>query len=221
MKKIFTIKPIISNKALLAFTLAVSQGVRDIGDNNFEGIEKSIFATKLGSYFLTNMELLNDKRFAEESFTRLKNEVALSKIAKGLKKSLLISNFMIDVSDSISKGYISFSDIAIENGDYFFHLKTEFCLANYIAMNNYNDDNQLDLKNEITNLYEEFKKDPQLIKSKIDYLIESNLFKDFTEFSADFCESTLSQALGDKRRNNELIIKGLIDSGIGCFSVLT
>ena len=215
MANIFTVKPVISNKVILASVLSFGEAV---GHDSSVSLELDILTGRLGDIFFQKMELLKDKEYLIKAVEHVKSSGVIIEAANKLKKSMSITPFMDNVSESISKEYITFTNIGIAHGDYAFILKSEFCLANFIASRKIDAGENIDFQQEVNAILADFKIDKNLTTKQMNLLINSNQFEDFKSFSATLLDTTLREGLKTIKLDN--LIKALIDGGLGEFIIV-
>ena len=218
MENVFTVKAVISNKAVLAYTLASQEGLADVFK---DGIANRLeLSGKVGELFFKQMDLLNEKEYLDSSVERVKNDDVLMKLAKDLKKTLKIDIFLRNTLESISKGYITFTDVGISPGDYVFGFKAEFCLAHFISIKKCQTDTNLFLEDEIRNLFNSYKTDLALVKKDIDSVISNNQLDDLNKFSSYLLDNTMREAK-EKQHRIDMVVKTLIEQDIAEFTLLS
>jgi hypothetical protein len=211
----FTVKPIISNKALLANVLAFSEV---FGNDLNAAIPTDVFSERLRGIFFEKMELLKDKDYLNKVAEALKGDVVLINVAKKLRKSISIAPFMENIGDSIDKEYITFTDVAIAKGEYAFMLSAEFCLAQFVAAKKVLKNPNLELQKEGDLLFLEFKVNAENAQQHLDYIASNDLSDEYKDFSLKLMDQFLRD--GVKKYKTESFIKALINGGYGNFVIV-
>jgi hypothetical protein len=212
----FTVKPVISNKFLLASILAFHDA---FGDDPNAAIPSNVFAEKLGVSIFEKMELLKSAEYQNRAIDAVKSSSVLTDAAKMFRKSIPLAPLMENVSESISKQYITFTDVGIVNGDYAFMLSAEFCLAQFVAASKVQVDASINLQQECESLFLQFKKNSEVAQEHLDYINNSGLEGEYKKFSLSLMDSFLKE--GVKAYKKEDFIKALIDGGYGDFVVVS
>lgn len=188
------------------------------GDDPKASIPNDILEERLGVLVDEKMKLLKDKAYFHKVVEYMKDNNLIAETAKKLKKTIPISPFMRDVSNSISEGYITFTDIGIASGDYAFILKIEFTLANFIADKKISDGENIDLQKTVGDLFKSFSNNSDLFQEQKDFLIESEQLDVFKKFSVVLLDGTLRECLKNYKIDD--VIKGMVDGGFGEFAVV-
>lgn len=217
MDTVNTVKPVISNKAVLAYALSSSQGISELAESQY--INKSDFNEKIGSGFFHHMNLLTDKDYLNRTADRLKNDINFKKLAIDLKKSIKIDLFMRDPIESLSKEYISLINTGIGNGDYIFVLKPHFSLAHFLAVKKYDLNPVLSLQDEIKLNLETYKNDISIAQYDINELISKDGLSDLNIFSGSLLNNIMREAT-DNNLKIESVVLSFLRQDYGEFTLL-
>lgn len=207
MDTVNTVKPVISNKAVLAYALSSIEGFSELVESEY--MIRSEFDEKIGSKFFHHMNLLADKDYLNRTVDRLKNDPHFKKIATHLKKSIKIDHFMRNPIESLSKGYISLINTGFGSGDYIFVLKTHYVLAHFLAVKKCDINSSLSLQNEILINLEVYKKDISKAINDVNDLISNNNLDDLNSFSGSLLNDVMREAIEKNIKIESLILSSL------------
>jgi hypothetical protein len=209
MDTVNTVKPVISNKAVLAYALSSIEGFSELSKSQY--MNKLEFNEEIGSKFFEQMNLLADKNYLNQTVDRFKNDPHFKKIATDLKKSIKIDHFMRNPIESLSKGYISLINTGFVSGDYIFVLKSHFVLAHFLAVKKCDLNPSLSLHDEIIINLEVYKKDISQASNDVNELISKNKLTDLNSFSASLLNEVMSKAIEKNIKIESFILSFLRD----------
>jgi hypothetical protein len=211
VSNILTFKPLLSDKSAFAAVLAF---IEIYGENPSISFNASYLNEIIGNIFFSKFELLSDKAYRDTTIDKIKSAPELIKLAKSFKKSS-VTPFMKNVSESIEKGYLSFTDLDFKKGDYIFCLSPIFILTNYLLRNEQPNENQEEQRKASMNLFNELKSNPSSVKYYLDEIKKADLEDELNKFGPFLLDLTLRESL--KVGKIDQVIKGLVDNEFGHF----
>lgn len=211
MNSILTYKPVLSDKSVFASILSYTEIFEENPDIK---IPVNEFAENMGNQFFVKFEQLDDKTYRDNVVSKIKSNPTLIEFAKKIKRSS-VTPFMDNVSESIEKGYLSFTDLDLKKGDYIFCLSPIFILTNFLLRNEQPKENQEEQRKASMDLFNELKSNPSTVKHYLDEIKKANLEDDLNKFGPFLLDLTLRESL--KVGKIDQIIKGLIDNEFGHF----